>query len=218
MIQSAAPDLTALTNIRDQNEDFIRYPIYIGLEPPCAYEWCLTTVPQIQLDGQIRHMPMGKGVGGGSLINGMLWNRGGQIDFENWKSLGNPGWGWADMLPYFKKVDFGTHMGSVTLTDKSPVRDFHSAVVRRRDCQFVCFDGFFRSAYARLIWPYAGVVPRLPLALVICLVRGIGRVGHPQVRGSERWFECWRVLLTSQYPPYPADTIRRKDNLLRSSL
>lgn len=98
-------------NLRDQNEDFIRYPIYIGLEPPCAYEWCLTTVPQSQLDGQIRHMPMGRGVGGGSLINGMLWNRGGQIDYENWAKLSDdPGWDWADMLPYFKKVQVGSHV------------------------------------------------------------------------------------------------------------
>jgi choline dehydrogenase-like flavoprotein len=49
-------------------------------------------------------MPMGRGVGGGSLINGMLWNRGGQVDFDLWERLGNPGWNWTDLLSYFKKV------------------------------------------------------------------------------------------------------------------
>ena len=104
VIQRQASRFQTLMNYRDQNEDFIRYPIYIGLQPPCAYEWCLTSVLQPQLDGQVRRMPMGRGVGGGSLTNGMLWNRGGQIDFQNWEKLGNLGWGWDDMLPYFKKV------------------------------------------------------------------------------------------------------------------
>ena len=49
-------------------------------------------------------IPIGKGVGGGSLINGMLWNRGNRDDFDAWVSFGNEGWGWYDLLPYFKKV------------------------------------------------------------------------------------------------------------------
>lgn len=47
---------------------------------------------------------MGKGVGGGSLINGKYWTRGGSSDFDAWVALGNPDWGWDDLLPYFKKV------------------------------------------------------------------------------------------------------------------
>lgn len=48
---------------------------------------------------------MGRGVGGGSLINGMCWTRGGIADFDAWEALGNPGWGWNDLLPYFKKSE-----------------------------------------------------------------------------------------------------------------
>ncbi|OQU99029.1 hypothetical protein CLAIMM_04732 [Cladophialophora immunda] len=48
---------------------------------------------------------MGKGVGGGSLINGMIWNRGIQNDFNIWAALGNPGWDWENLLPYFKKSE-----------------------------------------------------------------------------------------------------------------
>lgn len=51
-----------------------------------------------------RPYDMGKGVGGGSLINGMCWTRGGSADYDAWVTLGNPGWGWDDLLPYFKKV------------------------------------------------------------------------------------------------------------------
>ena len=47
---------------------------------------------------------MGRGVGGGTLINGMLWNRGNAADFDTWAQLGNAGWTWQDLLPYFNKV------------------------------------------------------------------------------------------------------------------
>lgn len=43
-------------------------------------------------------------VGGGSTINGMLFDRGSAEDYNNWEKLNNPGWGWAGLLPYFKKV------------------------------------------------------------------------------------------------------------------
>lgn len=49
-------------------------------------------------------MDLGKGVGGGSLINGMCWTRGESADYDAWVALGNPGWGWNDLLPYFRRV------------------------------------------------------------------------------------------------------------------
>ena len=45
-----------------------------------------------------------KAVGGGSIVNGMAFDRGAPADYEAWMSLGNPGWGWDDLLPYFKRV------------------------------------------------------------------------------------------------------------------
>ena len=115
---------------RDKNEDLIRYPYYIGLQPPCFYEWCIDSVPQPQLDNETRHMTLGKGVGGGSLINGMLWNRGAQVDYENWASLGNPAWNWTDILPYFKKVQDHYCLDLCLMTDKSSVGELQSTVVR----------------------------------------------------------------------------------------
>ncbi|RPA72823.1 glucose-methanol-choline oxidoreductase-like protein [Ascobolus immersus RN42] len=47
----------------------------------------------------------GKAVGGGTAINGMLFDRGAKSDYDAWKALGNPGWGWNDLLPYFKKSE-----------------------------------------------------------------------------------------------------------------
>ena len=49
-------------------------------------------------------MPQGKVLGGGSILNAMCWNRGGADDYDAWEALGNPGWGWSGMLPYFIKV------------------------------------------------------------------------------------------------------------------
>lgn len=49
-------------------------------------------------------MPQGKVLGGGSILNAMCWNRGGADDYDVWEALGNPGWGWDGMLPYFIKV------------------------------------------------------------------------------------------------------------------
>ena len=49
-------------------------------------------------------MPQGKVLGGGSILNAMCWNRGGAEDYDSWELLGNPGWGWEGLLPYFIKV------------------------------------------------------------------------------------------------------------------
>lgn len=94
-----------LTHSSDHYETLIQYPVYIGEQPPLFYEWGMSTVPQTQLDGATRSVPMGKGVGGGSLINGMIWNRGSQSDFDSWAELNDDeGWSWGSMVPFFKKV------------------------------------------------------------------------------------------------------------------
>jgi len=43
-------------------------------------------------------------VGGGTVVNGMFFARGAAADYDAWEQLGNPGWGWDGLLPYFKKV------------------------------------------------------------------------------------------------------------------
>nr|POE98774.1 putative gmc-type oxidoreductase [Quercus suber] len=88
----------------DHGEPAITVPGYIGQAIGGQYDWNLMTEPQTFLDGRARDLPQGRALGGGSVINGMLWNRGGQLDYQDWVSLGNPGWSWSDMLPYFKKV------------------------------------------------------------------------------------------------------------------
>ncbi|KUJ06959.1 uncharacterized protein LY89DRAFT_790056 [Mollisia scopiformis] len=87
----------------DDYEDFIMFPIEDGYGLGTEYDWNLWTAPQTFLDGASRPYDMGRGIGGGSLINGMCWTRGGSADYDAWKALGNDGWGWDDLLPYFQK-------------------------------------------------------------------------------------------------------------------
>ncbi|KAI9894890.1 MAG: hypothetical protein M1814_000110 [Vezdaea aestivalis] len=89
----------------DNYEEFIQVPQFVGTDIGSKYDWNLGTVPQTYLDGATRPMPQGRVLGGGSILNAMCWNRGGQQDYDDWEALGNPGWGWAGMLPYFKKSE-----------------------------------------------------------------------------------------------------------------
>ena len=88
----------------DQGEQSIQIPFFVGADIGGTYDWNLTTVPQMYLDGRPRSLPQGRALGGGTILNAMLWNRGGRGDYDDWVTLGNPGWGWDDMLPYFKKA------------------------------------------------------------------------------------------------------------------
>src|SRR3982075_1305742 len=67
--------------------------------------WALETVPQPGLNGRIGYQPRGKGLGGSSAINAMVYIRGHRNDYDEWASLGNSGWSYADVLPYFKRSE-----------------------------------------------------------------------------------------------------------------
>ncbi|KAF7564101.1 hypothetical protein G7046_g39 [Stylonectria norvegica] len=68
------------------------------------YQWNLTTTPQTYLDNQTIAFSQGRAIGGSSILNGLCWTRGATSDFDAWERLGNRGWAWRDMLPYFKKA------------------------------------------------------------------------------------------------------------------
>lgn len=67
--------------------------------------WNYFTEPMPALDGRRMYWPRGKGLGGSSSINGMIYIRGHRNDFDTWAKLGNPGWGYDDVLPYFKSIE-----------------------------------------------------------------------------------------------------------------
>ena len=69
------------------------------------FNWGLRTEPEPGLDNRIMNLPRGKGLGGSSSINGMCYVRGNPMDYELWSAKGALGWHWANVLPYFKKLE-----------------------------------------------------------------------------------------------------------------
>lgn len=67
--------------------------------------WAFETVPQPGLNGRRGYQPRGKVLGGSSSVNAMIYARGHQRDYDHWAAQGNPGWAWADVLPYFKRSE-----------------------------------------------------------------------------------------------------------------
>ncbi len=70
-----------------------------------ASKYKFDTVPQKGLNGRVGYQPRGKGLGGSSAINGMVYIRGNRWDYDNWAALGCSGWAYDDVLPYFKRCE-----------------------------------------------------------------------------------------------------------------
>lgn len=70
-----------------------------------AYDWALETVPQRELGGRALYWPRGKTLGGSTSINAQMYVRGHQADYDGWAERGNPGWGFEDVLPYFRRAE-----------------------------------------------------------------------------------------------------------------
>lgn len=68
-------------------------------------DWCFRTAEEPGLNGRSLLYPRGKVLGGCSSINGMIYMRGQAADYDGWRQMGNPGWGWDDVLPYFKRSE-----------------------------------------------------------------------------------------------------------------
>ncbi len=67
--------------------------------------WAFQTVPQPGLNGRRGYQPRGKVLGGSSSVNAMVYIRGHRDDYDGWAAEGNSGWGWDDVLPYFKRAE-----------------------------------------------------------------------------------------------------------------
>lgn len=81
------------------------------------YDWGMSTEPEPHLDGRTLVTPRGKVIGGSSSINGMCYVRGHAHDFDHWAESGAHGWSYADVLPYFKRMEnwhSGGHGGDKT--------------------------------------------------------------------------------------------------------
>ncbi len=70
-----------------------------------SVNWGFETVPQPELNNRRMHYPQGRTLGGSTSINAMIYIRGNRLDYDEWRDLGNEGWGYEGVLPYFRKSE-----------------------------------------------------------------------------------------------------------------
>ena len=101
---------------------WVQTPIGYGktfYDPSC--NWMYNTEAEKGLNNRSIYWPRGKIVGGSSSINAMVYIRGQQQDYDDWRDLGNPGWGYQDLLPYFKKSETFSDGGNQYRGDSGPL-------------------------------------------------------------------------------------------------
>lgn len=88
------------------NSPWIHIPVgYFKTMNNPEFDWCYKTEPDPGLNGRSLPWPRGKVLGGSSSINGLLYVRGQPQDYDHWRQLGNSGWAWSDVLPFFKRSE-----------------------------------------------------------------------------------------------------------------
>jgi choline dehydrogenase-like flavoprotein len=91
---------------KDDDQLLIKVPFCTALMLPTPINnWAFETVPQPGLNGRRGYMPRGKAMGGSTSINAMVYTRGHPWDYDHWAALGNAGWSWSEVLPYFRKSE-----------------------------------------------------------------------------------------------------------------
>lgn len=87
---------------------------YLWIKVPVGYlycmgnprtDWCYSTDAETALGGRKLAFPRGRGLGGSSSINGMIYMRGQSADYDGWRQMGLTGWSWDDVLPYFTRAE-----------------------------------------------------------------------------------------------------------------
>ena len=125
-----------------ERHPFIAIPAAVGAAIMSRkFGWGLSTVPQQHLNGRQVPLPRGRVIGGTGSINGMAYFRGPAKDFDDWAAMGNPGWSYAHVLPYFLRSEnnpeyagspyhaTGGPMGVSFPTSRNPLCDAFNASV-----------------------------------------------------------------------------------------
>jgi choline dehydrogenase-like flavoprotein len=94
--------------------------------PTRLNNWAYQTVPQPGLGGRRGYQPRGRTLGGSSAINAMIYTRGHPADYDRWAALGNPGWAYADALPYFLKAENNEEFADAFHGSGGPLNVAHS--------------------------------------------------------------------------------------------
>ena len=103
-----------------------------------VYNWRFETEPEPQMHGRRIYWPRGRCLGGSSSINGLIYVRGQPQDYDQWATLGNAGWSWADVLPYFRRLESNSRGaselhggdGPLACTDIGEPNELIEAIIR----------------------------------------------------------------------------------------
>src|SRR4030081_2682245 len=117
-----------------------RIPIgYARLLTNPATNWLSSSEPEANTNGRRRAVPRGRLLGGSSAINGMAFVRGQAQDFDTWSQMGNQGWSYDDVLPFFKRMEsyegggddtFRGRDGPLRVTNPQPTAPLLAALIR----------------------------------------------------------------------------------------
>ncbi|THV11716.1 GMC family oxidoreductase [Rhizobium rhizophilum] len=102
--------------------------------------WMYRTEPEANLGGRRIYAPRGKVQGGSGSINAMVFVRGAAEDFDDWRTAGNPGWGFDDVLPYFRKLETHARGESTWHGGSGPIQ-----VTPMRGSTHACSDAFLAA-------------------------------------------------------------------------
>ena len=126
------------------------------------YDWGYETEPEPYLGGRRLHCPRGKVIGGSSSINGMVYVRGNALDFDEWEAEGASGWGYRNVLPYFKRAETRAEGGNEWRGSDGPLhtaygtldnplyRAFIDAAVQAGYAETDDINGFRQEGFGRM--------------------------------------------------------------------
>ncbi|EJD42194.1 alcohol oxidase [Auricularia subglabra TFB-10046 SS5] len=120
-----------------------------------SYDWNFATTPQAALHGRQVPLSRGKGLGGSSMINLMGFLRAGAIEYDQIDELGNKGWGWKNLLPYFMKAE------NVTIASKELQEETHATVDPRVRGKKGPIHTSFSSWFSEAIPPFFDAMVKL---------------------------------------------------------
>jgi choline dehydrogenase len=131
---------------KGDNHPWVHIPVgYLFAIGNPRLDWGFKTEPVPGLNGRSLLYPRGKVLGGCSSINGMIYMRGQAADYDGWRALGNPGWGWDDVLPLFRRSEH--HFGAADAAHGT--------------------EGELRVEQQRLKWPILDEVARAAIEMGI---------------------------------------------------
>jgi len=128
---------------KNDDQTVIKVPFCtVAMLPTRINNWAFETVPQAGLNGRRGYQPRGKALGGSSSTNAMVYNRGHRWDYDHWAALGNGGWSYEEVLPYFKKSEHnevfrdeyhgqGGPLNVANLTTVNPFQEIYLTAARQ---------------------------------------------------------------------------------------